>query len=1057
MEVDVELIKKAFKKLKSSAYYDKTNLSLRRDIVKYEAEKEPGELEKRFEFLADAIRDGGAIFDKLTESILSGVSVNSFPKSVYKESQPEIISNAEKQYVEVDKLQHFISMSIEGHILGVLWVMLIGFKLDETLYQHSYGNRIRKQLYSELSEDITYSPYLFQPYYRLYENWRDTALSEAQRLLKDKQDVVVLTLDFRSYYYSLDLDDKLFTDILDQAKQASKKQKQITDESILQRINGFVKDVVRKYADCFDEYENRCILPIGFLPSNILGNWCLSRFDQAVVDGWNPIYYGRYVDDIIIVDKVEKNSDIYEAAKCNCLKREEAIQYYLTNCSKWRGINAKAFCDKDNTFALFKLDETETEKEKIKARAAQKSEKDVERIKVYRVNPRYNVSEDNKSHIVLQNDKVKVFYFCEDETDALITCFRDTLAKNRSEFRHLPDDEDVFLYDKYDGIYDLRSADTINKFRGVESLSLNKYELSKFLGKYLKIGAMIRDRSESKFEKDILRIFNHQAIIENYGVWEKLIEILVVNERFDELINVINRINEAIGVIKLVRDAEESSQNVEAVKENLNHYLYASLERSMALVWKKKARVALGKIIQEMYSEISIDSCILMAENYLKTRMVNQNLIPVQVDMINKEEIKTKEVNLSVFSEVISIMKDSWDSEYLYYPYILSLSEFSMIECMETVRTGNGEQRDLRHSFSEQYDRYARANYSCKREDLSKKSKWIIPEVKALNIKNKNADSGNGESVGCANGDNLGSSTYVVSVGDSKTSALHIAVANVGTNYTDFKKIVQNKPNRSYQRYKDIAQMVNCAIDNKADMIVLPEAYMPYEWLPVVAKTCAKNRLALITGVEHILDEKTGTAYNFTAVILPYCEDKENDYWTACTFFHLKKHYAPAEDELIRAYRYVPVEGSRYELFRWNDCYFPVYCCYELASITDRSIFQSYADMIIAVEWNKDVNYYSNILESLSRDIHCYCVQVNYSEYGDSRITKPSSTETKDLLRTKGGKNNTVLVEKVDYSDLRDFQIKGYSLQQKDKSFKPTPPNFDKNIVLMKTMGKPII
>lgn len=48
------------------------------------------------------------------------------------------------------------------------------------------------------------------------------------------------------------------------------------------------------------------ILPIGFLPSNILSNWRLNQFDRQIIDRWNPVYYGRYVDDIIIVDKVEK-------------------------------------------------------------------------------------------------------------------------------------------------------------------------------------------------------------------------------------------------------------------------------------------------------------------------------------------------------------------------------------------------------------------------------------------------------------------------------------------------------------------------------------------------------------------------------------------------------------------------------------------------------------------------------------------------------------------------------------------------------------------------------
>lgn len=103
------------------------------------------------------------------------------------------------------------------------------------------------------------------------------------------------------------------------------------------------------------------------------------------------------------------------------------------------------------------------------------------------------------------------------------------------------------------------------------------------------------------------------------------------------------------------------------------------------------------------------------------------------------------------------------------------------------------------------------------------------------------------------------------------------------------------------------------------------------------------------------------------------------------------------------------------------------------------------------------MNYYSNILESLSRDIHCYCIQVNSSDYGDSRITKPSKTEEKDIIRTKGGKNSTILVETIDISALRDFQIKSYELQKSNYRFKTTPPNFESEIVMKKIKGENII
>lgn len=246
-----------------------------------------------------------------------------------------------------------------------------------------------------------------------------------------------------------------------------------------------------------------------------------------------------------------------------------------------------------------------------------------------------------------------------------------------------------------------------------------------------------------------------------------------------------------------------------------------------------------------------------------------------------------------------------------------------------------------------------------------------------------------------------------------------------------------------------MSKLINESIDENADMLVLPEACVPVEWLSTIARTCARNHMGVVTGVEHIIYKDR--VFNFTAVILPYYE---GDHSCAVLSLHLKNHYAPLEKEEIHGYRYREVEGSGYELYHWNDCWFPVYCCFELASIQDRSLFLSYADMMVAVEWNRDVNYYSNILEALSRDIHCYCVQVNSSDYGDSRITFPTKTEMKDILKTKGGMNDTILVGTIDIERLREFQLKEYNLQKMDHAFKPTPPLFDKEVVRAKIRGK---
>ena len=231
---------------------------------------------------------------------------------------------------------------------------------------------------------------------------------------------------------------------------------------------------------------------------------------------------------------------------------------------------------------------------------------------------------------------------------------------------------------------------------------------------------------------------------------------------------------------------------------------------------------------------------------------------------------------------------------------------------------------------------------------------------------------------------------------------------------------------------------------------------MPFEWLPILSRTCARNNIAVVSGVEHIISrnsEANNKVSNLTAVILPF---KENDYKYSYIHFHKKVHMSPHEKEIIESRNFFVDEGKEYELYNWNDFWFSTYCCYELTSITDRAIFQSYIDALIAVEWNRDINYYSNIVESLSRDIHCFCVQVNTSEYGDSRITRPSKTEMKDILTVKGGSNSTILVDDLKIVQLREFQLKGNAIQEKDslsKLYKQTPPDFDYEVVRKKLLG----
>lgn len=50
---------------------------------------------------------------------------------------------------------------------------------------------------------------------------------------------------------------------------------------------------------------------------------------------------------------------------------------------------------------------------------------------------------------------------------------------------------------------------------------------------------------------------------------------------------------------------------------------------------------------------------------------------------------------------------------------------------------------------------------------------------------------------------------------------------------------------------------------------------------------------------------------------------------------------------------------------------------------------------------NRDTNYFSAIVKSLSRDLSAYVIQSNITEYGDSRITGPFETYRADIIKSK--------------------------------------------------------
>ena len=1008
-----QLLQAAYKKLKADIFFDKTQLILRNRIVKYECSQK---FDLNFNTLANEILNYSGASPELSE-ILNSVTYQVFPKTLINNKNSNIIANIDDANAEIDTLQYMIDMEVEGYILGVAWVMLAGCFIDKAIYDHSYGNRLRDTVFNKNKNnnnvyEPSFSPYLFEPYFAQYETWRDTALEYAQSSLKKHQNIIILMLDFKRYFYSVGITES------ELSKAVADHTDNIYDNdtnyhSLAKNLTHFIWIVMEKYSSIIREVDpslvdNRCILPIGFAPSNIIANYALSEFDNTIVNELNPLYYGRYVDDIIIVEKIEKNSCIYQKLASG-ITSEDIIKHYLCeHILKISSANTD-FKDKKSTIGNNTSSASEYEE--------------------YSLEPSFNVFSNSK--ITLQSQKVNVFYFHSAQSDALLTCFRNTLNRNKSEFRYLPEDESTFLRDDYTEIYDFQEKESPHKLRNVQNISVNKFALSKYLGKYLRVSELVQDISKTSFDSDILKIFTNRVAVENYTTWEKVLEILIISGKQDIYLDFIKRINSAISSLRFPHDTI-----ADQVKSSLRAVLFSCTCRTMALASREKKTDLIKKLISisNIWDDDLCWEILDYTDWYCLTRMVDKYALPLPIDLFIQEEKNVFNADLYDFQSIkeIAPVKKFYNTQnpYLFYPYMITMSDLSLAFSFVNMHEINNPDNNMPKAYKELINSYYMLNF----------------RFRAINTDDADDSSPNAVKIKKILSDN----DRAIQVNDTplmkQNDKIKVAIANTYIPSSYAVNAIDDIPNRSYARYRAFVKTVNEAIHTHSDMLIFPECYLPYEWLPILSRTCAKNHMAVVTGVEHL--KISNNVFNLTAVILPYNDDK---YPFSYVYFHRKTHMAPEEDSMIRSRGYTPITGSDHELYCWNNFWFSVYCCYELTSIKDRSKFQSYVDAIISVVYNKDTNYFSSIIDSLARDMHCFCIQVNTSQYGDSRITLPSKTESKDLLKIKGGKNSMVLTDVLDISALRNFQLQGNLSQINDKTnklnLKLTPPDFNLNIV----------
>ena len=265
-----------------------------------------------------------------------------------------------------------------------------------------------------------------------------------------------------------------------------------------------------------------------------------------------------------------------------------------------------------------------------------------------------------------------------------------------------------------------------------------------------------------------------------------------------------------------------------------------------------------------------------------------------------------------------------------------------------------------------------------------------------------------------------------------------VAVANFQIDTKDDLAIKDYDLDNKYPKnlsFSDICNIIDSASKNGASYILLPEFSVLFDKAYDIISFCFKKKVSLITGLTHYRFKKGINEFAYNCTLIYSFPLKK-------PFIHKKRYLPEAERRILEERNIIGLDSkNKYLIIHDGVLSYSVMTCYEATSINDRASFSNQdIDAIFFPVYNRDTNYFSAIIDSFSRDISAYIIQSNVNEYGDSRITGPLKSISKDLVRLKGGINHYYVIGELSFGERDSY--KKYEAELKSLRVDMSSPSY---------------
>ena len=311
------------------------------------------------------------------------------------------------------------------------------------------------------------------------------------------------------------------------------------------RLNSIIKQICARYRSVIEETilhthphieQLHTPLPLGISFSPILANWVMDEFDSTVREELNPVYYGRYVDDLLFVISSKKLPFKFDEKH----PRDRFLNHYF-----------------------------------VKRRILEAPEQEAP--------DEYHLC--NYSDLIIQKDKIQIQHFDANGSLGALDRFETNIKEIVSEFRLLPESVSS---EKLEALsYHLHYKGSKHSLRSVHGFECDQWQLSNILTNTASTRLLSpANQSFSEESKSLLILFTGRLGMKFYDMWEKLMAVLLLGNE----VGAIKKFYwERIKDIKLLE--HDSDEVEEMIQQFYLKHLNSTLAMTIALAGMNDSRI----------------------------------------------------------------------------------------------------------------------------------------------------------------------------------------------------------------------------------------------------------------------------------------------------------------------------------------------------------------------------------------------------------------------------------------------------------------------------------